>query len=49
MTYLRCHCHTKLGVFGTGCRPVLVFVFLILIIIVVRRGLFVQHLEPLFL
>jgi hypothetical protein len=21
MTYLRSHCHTKLGVFGTGCRP----------------------------
>jgi pimeloyl-ACP methyl ester carboxylesterase len=22
MTHLRSHCHTKLGVFGTGCRPV---------------------------
>ena len=21
MTHLRSHCHTKLGVFGTGCRP----------------------------
>jgi hypothetical protein len=21
MTYLQSHCHPKLGVFGTGCRP----------------------------
>jgi hypothetical protein len=21
MTHLRSHCHTKLGIFGTGCRP----------------------------
>ncbi len=21
MTHVRSHCHTKLGVFGTGCRP----------------------------
>jgi len=21
MAHLRSHCHTKLGVFGTGCRP----------------------------
>src|SRR6185437_9231823 len=25
MTHLRSHCHTKLGVFGTGCRPNQVF------------------------
>jgi hypothetical protein len=27
MTYLRSHFHTKLGVFGTGCRPVTGFFF----------------------